>query len=288
MCLSYWAARGSGGPSVGLQMEEKSPEPGRAGLHQLEGTVARAIREQTPWLGVLQGGRCRTPLRAAQLRLLLGLFQSDRLTEGCAAVLEAGRVTETIAACLVDAPLAEQEQRALDARLWEAAEGGDAAAVVRLAREGASADAKDKNGYPAVAVAAYQGHTEVVEALLRLGCDPNAPSSGRTALMLAAISGHSGVVGALLEHGGLDLDTVGHGPANSGGWTALMLAALSGQAAVVAQLVEAGADATLRTTGGGPLGGKTALGIAEANREFEVAAVLRRNRPQPEPDAVES
>ena len=97
--------------------------------------------------------------------------------------------------------------------------------------------------------------------------------------MYAASNGHGGAVGALLEHGGVELDA-----ADNSGLTALMWAALKGQAAVAAQLVEAGADATLRTTGGGPLGGKTALGIAEANREFEVAAVLRRNRPQPEPE----
>ena len=83
--------------------------------------------------------------------------------------------------------------------LWSAAHRGDAAAVVRLAAEGASADAK-KYGEPVVLGAAEFGHTEVVEALLRLGCDPNAPNRvGYPALMLAAMEGHGGVVGALLE-----------------------------------------------------------------------------------------
>ena len=76
--------------------EPFGPQPGRLGD---EGTGAWLVREEGPMLGVLKDGRCRTPLRAAQLRLLLGLFQSDRLTEGCAVALEAGRVTETIAAC---------------------------------------------------------------------------------------------------------------------------------------------------------------------------------------------
>ena len=100
------------------------------------------------------------------------------------------------------------EQEALDARLCAAAEGGDAAAVVRLAGEGASADAKDEwRGDPAVVWAAVEGHTEVVEALLRLGCDPNAPThSGMTALMYAASNGPGGAVGALLEPGGVALD----------------------------------------------------------------------------------
>ena len=135
--------------------------------------------------------------------------------------------------------------RALDARLYAAAKGGDAAAVMRLAGEGASADAK-KHGFPAVVAAAGMGHTEVVEALLRLGCEPNAPTRhGRTALMHAAMAGHGGVVGALLKHGGADLDAV-----DSDGHTALTWAARNGRAAVAAQLIEAGADATLRATGG--------------------------------------
>ena len=159
---------------------------------------------------------------------------------------------------------------ALDAQLCTAAGGGDAAAVVRLAGEGASADAKGKMlgrdrcpavamaaaeyGIPAVVAAAVEGHTEVVEALLRLGCDPNAPRlGGFTALMHAAGEGRGGVVGALLEHGGAELDAV-----SSDGWTALMFAAIHGHAAVAAQLVEAGADATLRATGGDHEG-KTAL-----------------------------
>ena len=87
------------------------------------------------------------------------------------------------------AALSAEEQAALDARLYEAAEGGDAAAVERLAGEGASADAKNETGYPAVVMAAREGHTEVVEALLRLGCDPNAPEPGLdfTALRLAVL-----------------------------------------------------------------------------------------------------
>ena len=129
-------------------------------------------------------------------------------------------------------------------------------------------------------LATWQGQTVVVETLLRLGCDPNAPmADGTTALMLAAKYGHCGVVGALLEHGGAELDAV-----DSDGWTALMIAAVGGQAAVAAQLVEAGADATPRATGGTDEG-KTALEMAEepeadgprrgGGSKAEVAALLR-------------
>ena len=166
------------------------------------------------------------------------------------------------------AALSAEEQAALDARLWAAAKGGDAAAVERLAGEGASADAKDDWG-PAVAAAAEKGHTEVMEALLRLGCDPNALDQyGATALRLAAGLGHGSVVGALLEHGGADLDTV-----NSSGYTALIWAAWSGHANCVEALLTAGADRTLRATGGEDEG-KTALDIAEERGEGEAADFL--------------
>ncbi len=166
--------------------------------------------------------------------------------------------------------LSVEEQAALDAQLWEAAAGGDAAAVVRLAGEGASADAKDEpSGWPAVVWAAHKGHTEVVEALLRLGCDPNASDEGdSTALMEAAQKGHGGVVEALVKHGGAELDAM-----DDHGWTALMWTAEYGHAAVATQLVEAGADATLRATGGGHQG-KTALEIAQTSKVYGIGYKL--------------
>ena len=163
------------------------------------------------------------------------------------------------------AALSAEEQEALDARLWDAAVlDGDAAAVERLAGEGASADAKDEEyGDPAVAAAAREGHTEVVEALLRLGCDPNAPASGNvTALMRGAIQGRGGVVGALLEHGGAELDAV-----DSDGQTALMYA-VNDRAEIARLLLEAGADATLRATGG-DWEGMTALELVEESRRWK-------------------
>ena len=237
-----------------------------------EGTVAQLIREEPSWLGVTPSGRCRSALRAAQLRLVVGFLHSDRLTASCPLVLEAGRLTETIAACLVYTPLSAEEQQALDAQLFCAAASaaGEAAKVELLAGEGANVEAR-KFGQPVVVVAARKGHTERVEVLLRLGCDPNArdPAYGSTALVEAA-RGHGGVVGALLKHGGAELDAV-----DNDGRTALMHAVANGRAAIAAQLVEAGADATLRATGGWARG-KTALEIAKAGGHAEIAALLPR------------
>ena len=84
----------------------------------------------------------------------------------------------------------------------------------------------------------------------------------------AAGAGDADAVAALLR-GGAAVDAV-----NEDGDTALMWAAYNGQAECARLLLEAGADATLRATGGDDEG-KTALEQAEAAGEAEVAALLR-------------
>ena len=97
----------------------------------------------------------------------------------------------------------EQEQADLDARLWNAARTGDAEAVVRLAGEGASADAKGGDGdTPAVAIAAANGRARAVRALAQLEADLDARDDyGKTALMAAAEMQHLSCVSHLLDYG---------------------------------------------------------------------------------------
>ena len=122
-------------------------------------------------------------------------------------------------------------------QLWDAAAEGDAAAIERLAAEGASPDAK-KYGSPAVYLAARRGHAGAVSALVRLGAD---------------------------------LDARG-----KRGFTALMAAAYMGEVECARALLAGGADrtSTLRATSGSRKG-KTALEIAEGRGKAEVAALLR-------------
>ena len=173
--------------------------------------------------------------------------------------------------------LTEEEQAAIDDQLCNAAEKGDSAEVRRLAGEGASVDAKNEDGDPAVVLAAVGGHVDVVEDLLRLGCDPNARDEyGCTALMHAA----EGVGGApeylylktvevLLKHIGSQIGGVVHrkrvmmDAVDDDGMTALMWAALEGEEKVVSLLLKAGAEVNLRATSG-EYEGKTALEIVDA------------------------
>ena len=70
--------------------------------------------------------------------------------------------------------LSAEVQKALDRLLYDAAEKGDAAAIERLAAEGASPNAKGgwQNGVPAVYMAALKGHAGAVSALAQLGRKP--------------------------------------------------------------------------------------------------------------------
>ena len=128
-------------------------------------------------------------------------------------------------------------QAALDGQLWGAAVKGDAAAIERLAAEGASPDAKNSWGNPAVKTAVGNEHVGAVSALAGLGADLDAR----------------------------DRD----------GWTALMATALHGYVECARALLAGGADRTLRCTSW-PHEGKTALEIAEANGVAVVAPSTSR------------
>ena len=80
-----------------VQAPASEPE----GTPQANGTIARLIRQgDTEWgRQRWPAGRCRTALRAAQLRLALGFFQAERLTACCPLELDAD-VSETVAACI--------------------------------------------------------------------------------------------------------------------------------------------------------------------------------------------
>ena len=70
-----------------------------------------------------------------------------------------------------------------------------------LASHGADTDAKDANGFAPLHIAAFDGNTEVVKELIRLGANVNARGKGYTPLDIASVGGHDSTVSALLAAG---------------------------------------------------------------------------------------
>jgi ankyrin repeat protein len=122
-----------------------------------------------------------------------------------------------------------------------AARNGHTDIVSALLDRGAEVEAKDSIDRTALMIAARNGHTDIVSALLDRGAEVEAKDSiDLTALMLAVQNGHTDIVSALLERGA-DVNAV-----RRDGTTALMFAALKGHAEIVSTLL-ARSDINLKT-----------------------------------------
>lgn len=166
-----------------------------------------------------------------------------------------------------EAPEMEEEAPDLSYELLDAVREGTVRDVNRLLGEGADPNALTDAGMPAIAMAAFRGHREVVAALIEAGADLGAQDHpGATALMYAAWQGHVDIVNDLIA-AGADVDAT-----DNTGWTPLIHAAVGGSAEAARALLDAGAnkDATDAFD-------RSALQVAESRGHDEFVAALEGN-----------
>ena len=146
-----------------------------------------------------------------------------------------------------------------------AAKNGQTKTVKALIDLGANSKASN-NGWTALHIAAEKGHTETVQILLESGADFEAKDDKKwTALHFAAKNGHAKTVEILTQAENANLEVT-----NDDGWTALHIAAQGGHTDTVEILTQA-ENANLEVTNNN---GWTALQIAAYYNHTETVNVL--------------
>jgi ankyrin repeat protein len=167
-----------------------------------------------------------------------------------------------LVACLVTAASAQAIDADRDA-LFAAIRRGAAADVERLVARGASPNARDAEGIPALMAAALFADADIMELLLKRGADPNlADESGATALMWSVPDRDK--VQRLLDRGAA-VDA-----RSETGRTALLVAAsYPGTADLLRLLLARGADLRAQDRAG-----TTALALAARSADVDVVRFL--------------
>ena len=150
-------------------------------------------------------------------------------------------------------------------RLREAALAGQLDRVRQGLEQGVDVNAAGQDGRTALQLAAFDGHSRIIELLLERGAKVDVVDvSGRTALMYAATGDNVESVQLLLQAGADPnrIDSQEH-------FTPLMFAAAEGQLEVVRVLLDHGAQRSLED-----VDGETALEFAEQNGHAEVVELL--------------
>ena len=151
--------------------------------------------------------------------------------------------------------------------LFDAAASGRTDMIDALVQAGADVNGYDPRGFTPLILAAYNGHLDTVEALIRDkadACKPDA-TQGNTAQMGVAFKGYDDIAARLLKAGCV-VDARNHQ-----GQTALMMAAMFDRKAQVDLLMAAGAHADAVDAAG-----RTAQSVAHDQGNDTMAEHVRR------------
>lgn len=157
--------------------------------------------------------------------------------------------------------------RGADLDVFAAAMAGNAGHVLSLIGGDPSlAVALSNDGWTALHLAAFFGHTNCAGALLDGGANVNKRSTSpmQNTPLHAAVAGRHVEIARLLIERGADVNARQHG-----GWTALHAAAQSGNAELARVLIGAGADTNLRADNG-----QCAMDLALTHGHQQVVEIL--------------
>ncbi|MFT4313550.1 MAG: ankyrin repeat domain-containing protein [Wolbachia pipientis] len=170
------------------------------------------------------------------------------------------------------------KQVQLDKKLLAAAKGNDCHKVKNLVSQGASLEAKDRNGRTSLYWASCNGYLGVVQCLIDRGANlETRDNNGNTPLHCAAWSGQFDIVKSLV-----DSRRVGVNIKNDDGWTPLHWASRAGYLDVVGYLVNNRASVDARDKDG-----TTPLGIARAVERSNIVKYLEKRLNKKEEKSVQ-
>ncbi len=159
------------------------------------------------------------------------------------------------------------KQVQLDKNLLAAVKGNDCWTVQNLVSQGASLEAKDRNGRTSLYWASCNGYLGVVQCLIDKGANlETRDNNGNTPLHCAAWSGQLDIVKSLVDSG-----RVGVNIKNDDGWTPLHWASRAGYLDIVGYLVNNRANVDARDKEG-----TTPLGIARAVERSNIVEYLEK------------
>lgn len=170
------------------------------------------------------------------------------------------------AAIWLSTPVSAVAQGFPDIEMIEAAKKGGIADARSAFLNGQSINSRDRDGKPALVVAAEHANLAVLRFLLEEAANPDLPDkrTTRTALLVASELGNGAIVRLLL---GAKADLT---KTDRQGETALMKAARAGSFDAVRLLIDAGADVNITD-----YAGHTALWHAEDGRQQRIAKIIR-------------
>jgi uncharacterized protein len=161
-------------------------------------------------------------------------------------------------------------QRGAELNVFEACAVGEASQVKALVEQQPELiNAYAPDGFQPLGLAAFFGHADIVEYLLKEGADVNSPSRNAMRVMplhSAIANRHAAIVQLLLDHGA-DVNA-----AQADDFTPLHEAAQNGLLDVTQWLLEHGANVNPRLSSSG----KTPLALTVEHKHEDVAELLRR------------